>query len=74
MTEYKTEREANMDSVKIEIEKINKMSQMEMARLHRFAPSGHPYFDTTLPYSEVFEKRFKELGGFTPEISKAIGW
>lgn len=57
-----------------EVEKINNMSQMEMARLHRFAPAGHPYFDSTKPYHEIFAKRFKELGGMTPEISKSIGW
>ncbi len=56
------------------IEKINHMTQTEMARLWRFAPSGHPYFDSSKPFFRVFEKRFKKLGGFTPEISKAIGW
>jgi hypothetical protein len=56
------------------INKINQMSRMEMAWLWRFAPSGHLYFDTSKPYSEVFNKRFKELGGFSPAISKAIGW
>lgn len=56
-----------------EIEKINKMSREEMAKLWRFAPAGHPYFDSTLPYYEVFAKRFKKLGGFSPEISK-ISW
>ena len=56
-----------------EIEKINKMSQIEMARLWRFAPSGHPWFDSTKPHHKIFAKRFKELGGFTPEISKALG-
>jgi len=61
------------DSEKKEIDKINKMSQVEMARLWRFAPSGHPYFDTTKPFFEMFKKRFHELGGFTPEISKLIG-
>jgi len=55
------------------IETINQMSQMEMASLWRHAPSGHPYFDTSKPFFKVFDKRFKELGGFTPEISKAIG-
>ncbi len=54
------------------IETINQMSQMEMASLWRYAPSAHPYFDTTTPFFKVFDKRFKELGGFTPEISKAI--
>ena len=53
---------------------INNMSQRDMAHLWRNAPSGHPYFDKTKPYFKVFDKRFKELGGFTPEISKAIGW
>jgi len=57
-----------------EIETINNMTQMQMASLWRFAPSGHPYFDKTKPFYRVFEKRFNELGGFTPEISKAIGW
>lgn len=55
-----------------EIQKINNMSQAEMAQLWRFAPAGHQYFDNTLPYFEIFNKRFKELGGFTPKISKEI--
>ncbi len=56
------------------INRINNMSQEEMATLWRFAPSGHPYFDTPLPYYEVFKNRFDELGGMSPEISKRIGW
>ena len=51
--------------------RIDNMSQLEMARLWRFAPPGHPYFDTKLPLYKHFKARFK---GFTPEISKAIGW
>ena len=50
------------------------MSQRDMATLWRFAPSGHPFFDSSLPYFELFSARFKELGGFNPQISKAIGW
>ena len=42
-----------------EIEKINSMSHIEMARLWRFAPSGHKYFDSSLPYFDIFGKRFK---------------
>ena len=56
------------------IDKINNMSQIELARLWRSAPAGHPYFDNSLPYFKVFEKRFKELGGMTSEISKNLGW
>lgn len=58
----------------IEFDKINQLSRFEMAKLWRFAPSGHIYFDSSLPFFAVFNKRFKELGGFSPEISKAIGW
>lgn len=54
------------------IARINTLSRLEMARLWRYAPSGHPYFDRQLPFFEVFEKRFAELGGFSPGISKAI--
>jgi hypothetical protein len=53
------------------IQKIKNMSQEELARLWRFAPSNHPYFDTTLPYYKVFNECFK---GFTSELSKKIGW
>ena len=56
------------------IDEINQMDRFSMARLWRFAPSGHPFFDRSLPYYEVFEKRFKELGGFSPSISKSLGW
>jgi len=55
-----------------EIEKINNMSQIEMAKLWRFAPSGHPYFNSSKPFFKIFKKRFEELGGFTSTISKAI--
>lgn len=54
------------------IELINAMSREAMACLQRYAPAGHPYFDTSLPYFEVFEARFKQLGGFSPALSKAI--
>jgi len=60
---------------KQEIEKINNMDRYEMASLWRFAPLGHPYFDITKPFHEVFKRRFfDDLGGFSPEISKSLGW
>jgi hypothetical protein len=54
---------------------IDKLTQMEMARLWRFTPSeaNHPYF-TNKALFEHFQARFKGMGGFTPAISKAIGW
>lgn len=55
------------------INHINEMSHRDMCSLWRFAPSGHPYFDKTLPYAEVFKARlFDHFGGFSPEISKAL--
>ena len=51
---------------------IDEMSQLEMARLWRFAAAGHPLFqgDTGQYFKKVF---FLEKGGFTPAISKVIG-
>lgn len=62
------------EQVRAEKNKIDAMTQMDMARLWRFAPNGHPYFDTHLPLYEHFAKRFKLLGGFTPIVSKTLGW
>jgi hypothetical protein len=57
------------------IEEIQNMSHFEMCKLWRFAESGHEYFDSSKPYSAIFMKRlFDDLGGFTPEISKELGW
>lgn len=53
---------------------IESMSHVEMASRWRFAPIGDPMFRLDLPIYEKFEKRFKKFGGFTPEISKSIGW
>jgi hypothetical protein len=51
---------------------IDGMSQIDMARLVRFAEAGHPYFvNHTDEVQEYFASKFN---GFTPEISKAIGW
>ena len=65
-----------MDELELERweHKIDGMTHVEMARLWRFAPSGHPCFDKRLSLSTRFEKRFKELGGMTSAISKQIEW
>jgi hypothetical protein len=54
------------------IEQIGQMTQTEMARLWRFAPSGHLFFDKSKPFFKIFKKRFDKLGGFISEISKEI--
>ncbi len=56
------------------VAKINSMTYTEMAYAYRFYPSGHGFFDRKLPYRDIFMKRFVELGGMTPKISKLIGW
>ena len=63
---------SKMESDSKVVDTINNLSQTEMARLIRFAPVGHEYFDMSKPYNEIFKKRFTELGGMTPAISKAI--
>jgi hypothetical protein len=57
-----------------DIDHIKRMTHVQMCSLLRFAKAGHPYFDVTKPFHEIFDKRFKEFGGMTPEISKLIGW
>lgn len=59
---------------KKEIRKIYETPKIEMGRLFRFAPSGHPWFDITKPYYRHFKRRFQQLGGWTPALSKEIGW
>lgn len=59
--------------IKYHIDKINNMTQLEMAYLYRFAPIGHIYFDISLPFNDIFMKKFNKLGGWAPEISKQIG-
>ena len=54
--------------------KIDKMSQLVMAQMQRYAPAGHPVFDNRTGLYPYFQERFKKLGGMTPAVSKAIGW
>ena len=67
----------SMDDERTEqhLQYIRTMSHLEMARLWRFAPSGHPYFNTDFAVlTNEFAKRWELLGGMTSEISKLIGW
>lgn len=57
------------------IEKINNMTQYEMCSIWRFTRGENIYFDNTYPVAEIFKKRlFEYFGGFTPEISKDLGF
>ena len=65
---------------------VEEADQKQLCRWHRFLPSpGTRALDSTLEnFEEIcsreakimdrIEERFKEGGGFTPELSKEIGW
>ena len=54
---------------------IDSLSHFSMCYMWRFGKAPKEYFDSTNPISEYFKKRlFDYFGGFTPEISKEIGW
>ena len=53
-------------------QRIDNLTREEMASRWRFVPAGDPMFRDDA--GKYFEQRFKELGGFSPSISKKIGW
>jgi hypothetical protein len=71
---YEPPRVYSEEEIKQMEAQIEAMTQYDMCLRWRFAKSGDPFFRRDLPLFEKFNKRFKELGGFTPEISKDIGW
>lgn len=56
------------------IGRINNLSRLEMCRMWRFVEPGHPVFVRDTPLWKAFKERFDKLGGFSPEISKKIGF
>ena len=66
--------ELNNEEIEKYKNQIENMSHSEMSILWRFAPVGNPIFDRRYPLYDIFKKRFDDFGGFTPEISKDIGW
>jgi len=66
------------------LEEVEKASHLQLARWYRFLPSpgeraiGHPEFNKIFQQeAEILDRiveRFNKMGGFTPEISKKIGW
>jgi len=63
----------NEEEIKNWKSKIDSMTQEDMARAWRFSSTGNPIFISDILF-EYFNAHFKSLGGFTPEISKRIGW
>ena len=57
---------------KQEKKQIDGMTQEQLCRKWRFAPLGDPLL--TGDTGDYYAKVLKEKGGFTPEISKRLGW
>ncbi len=54
---------------------IDELSHEDMCRMWRFGNIPAQWRDSTNPASKYFQERlFQHFGGFTPEISKRIGW
>ena len=53
------------------LEQVQKADRFQICEWYRFLPSANDeqYHIQTLIY-----EKFQEFGGFTPSISKAIGW
>lgn len=65
------------DNIDIENSKmeIDQLSHEDICRHWRFGTGKREWFDNTSPISEYFSNRlFTHFCGFTPEISKTIGW
>jgi len=66
------------------LEQVNSASHYQICSWYRFLPSpgsraiGRPDFEEVLnreaPIMDRIAERLKEFGGFTPEISKSLGW
>jgi len=54
------------------LEQVECADQYQLCKWHRFLRS--PETDSEIEINKRMFERWKEVGGFTPEISKAIGW
>jgi hypothetical protein len=55
---------------------IDALTQEDACRIWRFAPPEHRFLGGAKDQEtrDYFVARFKALGGFTPAISKRLGW
>jgi len=71
-------QDKNMENITIDeltelIRQIDDMSQIELCQLWRHAPSGNKYI-SGLAGKYFTDRLYKHFDGFTPTISKTIGW
>lgn len=58
---------------KLWLEKLEHKTHAELAHLWRFSPIGSFIFTDEKVYKK-FKERFDSFGGWTPSISKTVGW
>ena len=76
-----SKRELSQNDIDELAKKIGEMKHFEMCKVWRFTTSDDPRISNAYITSdgsklgEIFSNRlFKHFGGFTPEISKSLGW
>lgn len=52
---------------------IDNMDRLAMGKMIRFSPSGTTLFQVPELYDHLMA-HFDKLGGWTPQLSKLIGW
>jgi hypothetical protein len=54
------------------LHQVDTMSHIDLCRAWRFSKPGDPL--TTGIVGDYLARRIRSLGGFTPEVSRHIGW
>lgn len=69
-------KEYTQPEIDAALQRIENMDHYTMCKYWRYAPAGTEiYFQSDLPTGEAFKNRlFQHFGGFTPGISKSLGW
>jgi hypothetical protein len=55
------------------VDKLLGMSHVELVKIWRFEGSGSPYITRESVFN-ILKEQISKFGGFTPEVSKAVGW
>ena len=55
-------------------EEVNKADRYTLCKWHRFLRLPYIGSEDELTITNLIHERFIKVGGFTPEISKQLGW
>lgn len=70
---YKSLRELKLEQFQEKLKTVNSLSKEEMARIIRFGTYSE-LNQYTLDMHNYLLDRFEQLGGWTAQLSKQIGW